>query len=815
MKRLSTRFNLLFFCPLFLLCHQQLAQSLPDDIYIVGDSMRNISKSRVLLEGIITNFATGQPIPGASVLIDGLGRGTTTDNKGSYRLLIPVGEYKMIIQHIGMDPLNKRVILYSNGKLSFELGEKPIGLSEVIVEGNVNDSNIKSVFTGVEKLSLKDIKELPSFLGEVDVIKTLLLLPGVNTVGEGATGFNVRGGRIDQNLVLLNGAQLFNSSHVLGFFSVFNPDATEEFTLYKGYIPARFGGRLSSVLDVKMKNGNYEKIKVKGGVGVAASRLVIEGPVKEGKTSFLIGGRSSYSDWILRLARDIDVKNSNASFYDVNANLSHSVNEDNSLSLSFYGSHDKFKFSNQFGYQYQTRLLNFKWESALSQDLLSDFTGVYGIYNSTFFDPEGPDAFNLENGIEYYQLKQNFVYTPFEKHIFNGGAELVIYKNKPEILKPFDENSAIDAEEVTKERGRELSFYISDDITLSRWISFSAGLRYTVFQNVGPDEVFLYSDNSSREVQNITDTIFFEDGDVIKEYSGFEPRLSTRIVLGSSSSLKLSFNRTRQYIHLISNTTSPTPVDIWQVSNTYIPASASNNFFAGYFRNFNNQWETSLEVFYKKTKDLVEYKDFADLFLNEHIETELLAGKGEAYGSELSIKKVEGRWTGWLSYAYTRTFVQVNGDRASERIANGDWFPSNFDQPHNVSLSAKRRLGNKSAFAVNFTYNTGRPISGIVSSYEAGSASVPVFSSRNEYRIPDYIRLDLSFTIADNIWKNRKVKENRRYKDSLTISFYNVLGRKNAFSVFYRRPANSFIPKAHRLSVLGTVFPSLTYNFSF
>lgn len=816
-------FLLLF---LFAIQFQVAAQGKMGGVIVIGDSTLGVSGEHVALSGIITEKDTNNPLQGATVYVEKLDQGAVTDSTGIYHLSVPQGTYVIRFRFLGMKTVNKHVIIYSSGELNVAMQEQDIELGEILIEEQGFGDNILGVATGVEVVSVSDLEQLPILLGEVNVVQSLLSLPGVTSVGEGSSGFNIRGGREDQNLVLMDGALLFNSSHVAGLFSVFNPDVTEGYSLYKGHMPVRYGGRLSSVLDVKMKQGSAEEYKVSGGIGFYSGRLMLEGPIIRDKTSFLIAGRGSYSDWILKLAgseRDLmgisfdqDITNSTAFFYDMNANISHHINENNRVVLSLYGSDDYFRYSDNFGYSWSNRMASLKWNSALSQNLFSELSAVTYCYSSSHFNPSGIDAFLLKNGIGYYKLKENILYRVFENHTINAGFEWNRYKSDDETVEPYDVNSTVVFDRVEKDHRQELAFYLGDEIDITSGISLSLGLRYSHYSQLGPARVFSYQDGVARSQQTITDTTRYASGERIVNYGGFEPRISSRFSLGPSSSVKLSYNRTRQYIHQISNSTSPTPSDIWQPGTSYLPPQAANNYSMGYYKNFHNDlWETSVEIYYKDFDNLVEYIDFARLFMTDHIETELLSGNGMAYGLELSVNKSSGKWSGWLSYAYARTFVKVSNDIAGEEINQGDWYPSNYDQPHSINLVVKRRLGERSAFSFNFTYRTGRPVTALSSNYVDRVTTVPVFSQRNEYRIPDYIRLDISFTIAENIWKGRTVDPNRRYHDSMNISFYNVLGRKNAFSVFYQRPPEAFVPKAYKLSVLGSVIPSVTYNFSF
>ena len=803
-------------CLTVLIALQVNAQQRNTGIQIIGDSTASKPGLEAVLSGVIRDAKSGKPIEGVTVYVARLNAGTVTDANGRYHVTLPPGKYSVRFQYLAMETVNRKIHLLSDGHLNISMKEKSLYMDEVIVKGNTQGGNVNSGVTGIDQLNITEISQLPSLLGVSDVVHTLLLLPGVNTVGEGASGFNVRGGMTDQNLVLLNGAPLFNSSHVLGLFSVFNPDAVDNFTLYKGYIPARFGGRLSSVLDVHMKDGDYDKYLVKGGVGIASGRLSVQGPITKDKTSFLAGVRSTYSDWVLGLANNLDVKKSRAGFYDANLILSHRFNENNRLRLSFYGSHDNFRYSDKFGYSWGTKLGNLRWDKVFANNLMMEVSAVFGDYSSSNDKPAGFDASLLKNGIRYNQFKSDFLYKPSNKHAIDFGAGWIDYDEKPETIAPYNQTSDVTYDKVSKGRGRTLSLYLSDDYTISSRLLLSVGLRYSLFQDLGPGNVYSYQAGMPMDASTITDSTQYGSGKVIAHYAGFEPRASIRYNLSATSSVKMSYDRMQQFIHQISNSTSSTPADIWQVSNSFIPGEKADNFSVGYYRNFNNDtWETSLELFYKRTSNLLLYKNFAQLHLNNHLETELLEGKGKAYGVELSIKKTTGKWTGWLSYAYTRSLERSIISYSTEQINGNDWFPSDFDRPQNISLVAKRKIAKRSAFSFSIVYDTGRPITAIVSSYEQGQTIIPEYSRRNEYRIPDYIRLDVSFTIGDNIWKNRVVNPDRKYHDSLTISFYNVLGRKNAYSVFYKRPPNLYIPQSYKLSVLGTIIPSITYNFNF
>lgn len=807
MKSPYTQSSTLLFVFLFCVIHSMFAQD--QEVITFGKFFAKKAGGMAFLSGIVSDPTDGKPLEGVSVFIPELDSGTETDAKGAYRLILPLGAYRVMVSDEGMKSIEQKIVIYDDGILNFGLNAQSYSLREVVIESTMDDENVKSSLGGVNKLKIKEISSLPTFLGEVDVIKSLLLLPGVSTVGEGASGFNVRGGRIDQNLVQIEGATLFNSSHALGFFSAFNADATESFTLYKGNIPAQFGGRVSSVLEVNAKSGSYDEYAVKGGIGIASSRLTIEGPIKKGKTSFLLGGRSSYSDWMLQLIRQPDIQESSASFHDANLILNHRLSLNSILSHTYYRSYDFFRYAQDFGFQYGTNMGSLKWKNILSDELSSTSFVVVGDYSSRSFVPEGVLALNLDNGLRYYQAKQDLYWVP-KNHQIHAGIEANVHAMKPDALSKRGTNSGIVPQTKQKDRSRDAGLYINDEWALTKRIGLNLGLRYSVYQQVGEEQLFVYRNNEPPSLFSVIDTIDYQAGEVVQTYHGLEPRLGLRLQVSSEASIKMSYNRIRQYIHLISNSTAPTPVDVWQVSTPYLPPQIADNFSLGWYQNFyQNVFETSVEVYYKGIANLVDYKDFPDLLLNDHIETDLISGTGRAYGAEFYIRRKVGRWTGWISYAYSRSEIQIKNDDPTLDVNNGEWYPSSFDQPHNLTIVGKRQLAKKSFFAFNFSYNTGRPITGLISTYVQSNSPIPHFSERNQYRIPDYVRLDLSLTLAI------PSKPGKTFGSDIALSIYNVLARRNAYSVFFQRSSRIVIPTSYRLAVLGSAFPSLTYNFHF
>jgi hypothetical protein len=771
---------------------------------VVGDSTRG--SRNAIFTGIVTNGTSKEPLVEAHLSLDFFKYYGRTDQFGKFAIELPPGRYKLTVKYIGMKPSYFRLNILGSGLLNIAM-EEGYELPEVEVSDRPLDSNIKEALAGLSKFTLKEIKNLPAFMGEVDILKSIQTLPGVTSVGEGSSGFNVRGGRSDQNLILLNGAPLFNSSHALGFVSGFNQDVITNFSLYKGNVPANFGGRASSVLEVNTKSGDFEKWQFQGGVGLISSRFLAEGPLVKNKSSILAAIRTSNSDWALKQAENPDVNRSAFNFYDANLTLVNKFNERSLLKLNIYSSNDFFRFSQRFGFEWQNFIANAEWKSRTDKKLSPTLNVAFGQYKSTLIDPSPTNPSQLKNNLIYYQIKETVDYIPNEIHSIKGGFESTAYLPKPEALSGYNGNTSIVEKAVDKNYGIESGIFINDEYKFSENISFSAGLRYSIYSQIGSAKVFTYQQNTPKLESTIIDTLHFSNGQSIKTYQGFEPRISGRFNLAESQSVKVSYNRMRQYIHQISNTTAPTPVDIWQVSTRYLPPQVADNFSVGYFRNLkDNMFETSVEFFYKSMNNLVEYKDFPTLYLNPHIETELLSGKGRAFGGEIYARKLKGKWTGWISYTYSQTQVSVASPNKSESINDGRWFASNYNKPHNFNIVGNRRLG-KGAFSFIFTYTSGRPLTAVESSYITDGTVVPVYSQRNQYNIPDYIRLDVSFTIG-NVF--------RKIEDSLVISFYNLLGRENAYSVFYQRPqSNFFIPKAYQLSVLGATLPSITYNFKF
>jgi hypothetical protein len=731
--------------------------------------------------------------------------GTATDIDGSFSLELSTGEQEIQIQFVGYQSISRTMLVLSDGTMDVSMANTAVDLSEVVVEAEAADANIGRATAGVEQLDVDAIKKLPSFLGEADVVKSLLLLPGVSTIGEGATGFNVRGGEVDQNLIQQDDGFIFNSSHALGFFSTFNTDLIQSVELYKGNIPAQFGGRLASVMDVEMRDGSFEKFGMKGSVSPISSKISIETPVIKGKSSIIGGFRSSYLNYLLPLATVPEVERSSAFFYDANLRYTHRLNDKHILTFSGYSSFDDFVYNEEFGFDYSTIMGQFTYRTIFSDQLFNRFTAIYNEYESTQEALQGVQAAALETGITYWKLRDVFSYTPSEDVRVDAGFDLIRYGVNPGAQRPLDNAiSEIATRDLAEEQGLEAAVFANIEYALSPAFLISAGIRMNNYAFLGPETSFTYENPERPEIDEATGEESFASGERIASYNSLEPRVSMRYRFNATTSVKGGYSRTAQFINQIFNTAAPTPVNQWKLSDQFVEPMRSHNYTVGVFRNFNNNlWETSMEVYYRDIDALFDFKDFADLNVNDQIETELLDGEGRSYGLELSIKKREGLLNGWLSYTYSRAERLVNG------INQNEYYPSNFDIPHNASLVVNIQPNQRHTLTFNFNYSRGRPTTYPLGNYEDPTGLViPLYSDRNQLRIPDYHRLDIAYTLGQGYNKTKRIKT------SWTFSVYNVYGRENAFSVFFTEGPFQRV-QANRLAILGSVFPSVTINFEF
>ena len=787
---------------------EKLRTSIENKLFEIGIKTRKIQEGSANLAGYIRDASSGEAVVGAVVYIEDPWTGVASDQFGYYSITLPRGRHEMKIKSVGMKSTKRQIILYSDGKLDINLEQDIIPLKEVVIESE-KDVNVRGIQMGLDKLDISTMKQIPLALGETDVMKVALTLPGVQSVGEGASGFNVRGGAVDQNLMLINDAPIFNSSHLFGFFSIFNPDVIKSVELYKSGIPAQYGGRISSVFEVKSRDGNKKKITGTGGISPITSRFMLEGPIIKDKSSFIIGARTTYSDWLLKKIPDASIKNSTASFYDLNARITHEFSDKDALYLSGYYSNDKFKLNSDSLYNYNNQNASLQWKHNFNNKLYGVTTAIFSQYSYNIKDVSVPvNSFELGYKINEGNFKLDFSYFPSSEHKIDFGYSGIYYDLNPGSYQPLGSESLIKPIQMENEYGLENAVYLGDKFDINQKISLYAGLRYSFYQYLGPHTVYVYPEGFPRKADNVSDTLYYGNRQVISHYGGPEYRFSARYNLDDNSSLKLSFNRLRQYIHMLSNTTAISPTDTWKLSDRYIRPEIGDQFSLGYYRNLRqNSVEFSVEAYYKLITDILDFKDGAQLLLNQQIETDLVSGKGEAYGVEFLLKKKIGKLNGWISYTYSRTLIKVDGDYPEETLNKGKYYPASYDKPHDLSVITNFKFNRRFSTSVNFTYSTGRPITFPVAKYDLGNTRRIHYSERNQYRIPDYMRLDLSFTLEGNH------KIHQWYHNSWTISVYNLLGRDNVYSIYFVTEGTKI--QGYKLSIFAQAIPTITFNFRF
>jgi hypothetical protein len=767
------------------------------------------SQRNVTLSGYVSDLESDESLIGVSVLLPELNTGTITNEYGFFSLTLPAGMYTVQIRYLGFETLTRELSLNEDVNENFELTPQAEILDEVIVEENIELLNVRNPQMSVNKLAINTIKKIPAVLGEVDVIKSITLLPGVTNAGEGASGFNVRGGAADQNLILLDEAILFNSSHLFGFFSVFNPDAIKDIQLYKGGIPASYGGRASSVLNIYQKEGNRKKFESQGGIGLISSRLLLEGPLKKEKSSFLIGGRSSYAHLFLPLIESVD--NNKAYFYDLNTKLSYTLNDRNTVYLSGYFGRDVFDIDNLFDLAYGNSVANFRWNHLFSNKLFSNLSLIYSDYDYTL--DFGLAEFDWNLGITNFNFKYDF------KHYLNGKTKLeyglngIYYKFDPGFIQPTAESSPVQARKLENKFAFENAVYAGVSYQLSLKINLQAGLRLSNFLRLGQkmntyanDNPLLYIETSQiYEEAKPTGSVTYSKGEVIKSFTYPEPRFSMAYQLDSNQSFKLSYNRMAQYLHLISNTNSPTPIDVWAPSGKYIDPQLLDQVAVGYFKIFdNNRYNLEVEAFYKTIQNRLDYIDGAELIANDAIEQILLTGQARAGGLEVLFRKNEGKLTGWIAYTLSRSEQQTPGRTSSEVGINyGNWYATPYDKTHDISITTNYDLNKRWNLNANFIYQTGQPITYPNAQYQFSGFSIPNFESRNSSRLPAYHRLDVSAVYSP-----------KKRSGEWVFGIYNFYNRKNAASIRFQENLETGRNEALRLTIFG-IIPSVTYNFKF
>ncbi|WP_443939319.1 TonB-dependent receptor [Pedobacter sp. MW01-1-1] len=782
-------------------------------LLLVTLSLTAYSQEKFTLSGTIAIQSNHETIIGASIYIPEAKVSATTNSYGFYSITLPKGDYTILISYVGFDNLEEKISLTENIKRDFAMTEKSTSLDAVVISSNNSRTNIRKPEMSVNKLPISTIKKMPAVMGEVDVLKSILTLPGVANAQEGATGFNVRGGSADGNLVLMDEAVIYNTSHLFGFISVFNADVIKDLKLYKGGIPANFGGRTSSVLDIYQKEGNKNEYHVNGGIGAISSRLLVEGPIVNEKSSFVVAGRGSYAHLLLKLA---DEPNS-AYFYDLNAKLNYKWNDKNNLFISGYLGKDNMSFNNVFVNNYGNSFLNLRWNHIFSDKLFSNASAIYTNYDYGLkIKMVGID---WKSTIQNYNLKYDFKHYLSDKLNLSYGLNSIYYQFNPGTIKPMDASSPINPEQLAQKYAWENSLYISAEHKLSNKISLNYGLRYSNFLRLGEQEVNTYANNEAvvfnpelqiYEEGTPTGTIQYGKNQKIASFGNLEPRFAISYALNDNQSVKASYNRMSQYIHLISNTASVSPLDIWAPSDQYLKPEILDQVALGYFRNFSNdKYSLEAEAFYKKIKNKADYIDGADLIANNAIEQVMLNGEARAYGLELMLKKNTGKLTGWLSYTLSKAQQRTPGRTAEEPgINNGEWYRANYDKTHNLSLTAAYQLSKKWSFGGIFTYQTGKAATYPIGKYQYQGITIANYGERNASSIPAYHHLDVSAT-----WTPRP-ESKKRWKGEWVFSIYNVYNRSNAASVMFGQNTETGASEAKKMSIFG-ITPGITYNFKF
>jgi len=780
------------------------------NLTLIGKESLNNTEDTYTLTGNIKNSKNGLSLSDVTVVNKSTKKTVVTDTEGNYSVLANYGENVIEFDGQGFQKQTRKIIIYNNGKLDISLSEKINLLNEIVVKGK-RRNNLRAAITGVTTIEAEGVKTVPLVLGERDVLKVALTIPGIKTAGEGSAGFNVRGGKEDQNLILLDNATIYNPAHFLGFFSAINPYATNRVDIYKGGIPVQFGGRLSSVFDIISKNGSAEKLKGEAGIGPVTSNVTISTPIVKNKSSLLVGARGTYSGWILKSLKEEKLKNSQASFYDVIAKYRHEFNKKNSLEGTFYYSKDKFSITSDSLFNYSNALLSLKYNRTLNDKHKAEFNITHSDYKFGIdYDNsiKATNSFAFEYNIKETQGVLKLIYTLNPKNRITYGLSGKLYKINPGTVNPTSPISLISALDIDDEKGLETALFASNNYKISEKLLIDYGVRFSIFTALGPSIQKTYLEDKPLSEATVTSEKAFDNNDKIKRFAGFEPRISVKYSVTDNLSLKAGYDKTYQYIHLLSTNTTQSPTDTWKLSDLNVDPQSGEQFSFGIFKNFtNSDLEASVEGYYKKSKNILDYKVGANIVLNQNLETELLQGEGKSYGVEFLLKKTEGKLNGWLGYTYSRAFIKLNSQFKEELVNNGEYFPTNFDKPHDFSAVLNYKFTKRYSLSSNFTYQTGRPITYPVGKYTFGGAEYTLYSDRNKFRIPDYYRLDIGL----NIEGNHKIK--KLAHSFWNISVYNVLGRNNPYSVFFVTEKGKV--KGYQTSIFGIPVPTITYNFKF
>lgn len=776
----------------------------------------SFSQTKHTISGYIKDASNGEALIGATVFIQENATGTIANAYGFYSITLPAGKYKIDFSFVGYERIEKEFSLEEDIKFDIELKESIAELQEVVVNAKGDPlTKVQSTEMSTAELDIKTIRKIPAFLGEVDVIKAIQTLPGISTVGEGASGYNSRGGNVGQNLILLDEAPVYNSSHMLGFFSVFNPDAVIDTKLYKGAIPAKYGGRLSSILDVRMKEGNSKKFETTGGIGTIFSRLALESPFAKQKGSFIVAARRSYIDVLARPFVKALKDGGALNFYDLTAKLNYKFGEKDRLYLSGYFGRDNFLFSKNQGFSWGNQTATIRWNHLFNKRLFANLTGVYSEYSYDLqFGNDNQNRFTWNSSISNYMFKPELTYFINTNNELSFGGEATYYYFVPANSSGITNGETVDIS-LPKKYNFESALYISNNQKIGSKVSLEYGLRFSYFNYLGPGTAYTYNDTVPGIRRKVKSSRDYQSGESIAKYSNWEPRFSAKYQLSPTSSVKASYNRMVQYLHLISNTTASNPLDVWTPSSNNILPEIGDQYAVGYFRTFkNNSWEASVESYLRTTQNQIDYINGADLLINRYLEGDLLSGKGRAYGMEFYLHKRTGRLNGWVSYTLAKTELQTTG------INNGDWYPTRYDQRHNLKVTAFYEISPRWTFSANFVYLSGTPANFFSQRYYENGILVGYdpANSRNNVRIPAYHRLDISFRLEGKKTKNGKPRKNHDY---WVFSVYNVYARQNPFSIYFQQndqrvaPNQAIQSQAKQIAIIGSLVPAFSYNFNF
>lgn len=772
-----------------------------------------VFSQKYTISGSLRDASNGEDLIGARILVkEKPGVGALTNVYGFYSLTLEKGSYTLIYQSIGFEPQEIQIELNDNVVKDLELKPKSKVLNTVEVTGEKLDENISSAEMGVDKIKVKDVDAVPVLFGEKDIMKTMQLLPGVKSAGEGNAGFYVRGGGADQNLILLDGAPVYNASHLLGFFSVFNSDALKDVKLYKGAAPAQFGGRLSSVMDIKMKEGNAKKLSVSGGLGLISSRLTIEAPIVKNKGSFIISGRRTYVDVFLPLMKNKNegLSKSTLFFYDFNAKANYRLTDKDRVFVSGYFGRDVFGFSDQFKFNWGNATATARWNHIFSKKLFSNTSMIFSNYNYKITFGSPGSEIQIGSQIQDYNLKQDFNYYLNNKNTLSFGGNVIHHTFKPGEIDTGEDIPFV-LNDITKRYSLESALYLSNEQKIKNRITLIYGLRYSNFTQIGPGDIYTYN-----TAGDVTDTTYYAKNEKVASFNGLSPRFAFNYLLDEKSSIKAGFSRTYQYLHLLSNSTASTPTDVWIPSSNNVKPEIANQYTIGYFRNFkDNLIEMSTEVYYKSMINSIDYRDGAEVTLNPTVEGELLYGIGRAYGVEFLVKKRRGKLTGWVSYTLSKT------EKLFDQINQGSWFPAKQDRRHDISIVAIYKLNERLTFSGTWVYYTGNAVTFPTAKYQIGGQLVDYYSERNGYRMPNYHRLDLGITLNNKNYKTavdpetgKEIQVKKRFESSWNFSVYNAYSRQNAYSISFQENEDTGKTEAVQLSLFKLI-PSISYNFKF